>query len=147
VDVEQQVDHFLAVAQPEARTLVALDFEVPPPDQGLGQMSLDQARAFLTLLGARLGRKPALYSGNLIKEELGNRRDAFFGGHRLWLAQYTPPPKVQASWDTYWLWQYADKKTGLQPNEVAGIPGDAHGNLDCNTYEGSKADLTASWAS
>jgi lysozyme len=143
VDVPKQVDNFLKTAKPDDKTLVALDFEDTPGNQ----MTLARAREFMTLVAGKLGRKPILYSGHLIKDELGNRTDAFFGSHRLWLAHYNPNPVVQKSWTTYWLWQYTDKTTGLPPNEVPGIPGDAKGNLDCDSYDGTRAQLEAEWAS
>jgi GH25 family lysozyme M1 (1,4-beta-N-acetylmuramidase) len=139
-NVAKQVDNFLNRAAPDERTLVALDFEDI-------RMTLAQAREFMTLVAEKVGRKPVLYSGHLIKERLGNRTDAFFGSHRLWLAQYGPNPSVQKSWKKYWLWQYADKKTGLQPNQVPGLPGDSKGNLDCNSYEGTREQLKANWVS
>lgn len=140
VEVRRQVDNFLNTAMPDDKTLVALDYE----DE---RMSLAQAREFLTLVAERLGRKPVLYSGHLIKDKLGSRVDAFFGSHRLWLAHYNENPTVQRSWQTYWLWQYTDKKSGLKPNEVPGIPGNARGNLDCDSYERTQAQLKAEWAS
>ena len=142
-DVGQQVDNFLTVAQPDAATLVALDFE----ETAGNQMTLDQARQFLTLVGEQLGRNPVLYCGGLFKTDMGNTKDAFFGSHRLWLAQYGPTPQPQASWDSAWLWQYTDSKTGAQPNQVPGIPGDTSGNLDCNSYSFTKEQLTTEWAS
>src|SRR5436305_9302917 len=42
--VSDQVDNFLSVAQPDANTLVALDYE---DDTEGNQMTLDQARQFL----------------------------------------------------------------------------------------------------
>jgi len=142
-NVTKQVDHFLTTAKPDDKTLVALDFEVTSGNQ----MTLDQAREFMTLVAEKLGRKPVLYSGHVIKEGLGGKTDKFFGSHRLWLAQYDPNPVVQKSWKKYWLWQYADKKSGLQPNEVPGFPGDSKGNLDCDSYDGTKTQLKAEWAS
>ena len=142
-DVEQQVDHFLTIAAPTANTLVALDYE----ETAGNQMTLDQARQFLTLLEEKLGRRAVLYSGGLIKQGLGSTPDPFFGAHRLWLAQYSSKPAVQVSWKTYWLWQYTDSKTGLTPNQIAGIPGDTSGNLDCNSYGGTREQLAAEWAS
>ena len=143
-DVEQQVENFLNTAKPDAQTLVALDYETT---QG-NQMTLDQARQFLTLIQQRLGRRAVLYSGNVIKEQLGNTKDPFFGAHRLWLAQYSPPAAVQASWGTYWLWQYTDNTAGqMQPSSIDGIPGDDTGNLDCNHYPGTQEEMTAEWAS
>ena len=142
-DVQAQVDNFLSIAQPDATTLVALDFE----ETSGNQMTLDQAREFLTLVAEELGRKPVLYCGGLFKKQMGNQQDPFFGSHRLWLAQYGANPVVQASWQTYWLWQYTDSTDGLSPNTVPGIPGDANGNLDCNSYAFSREQLIEEWAS
>ena len=142
-DVSAQVENFMEHAAPDSQTLVALDFE----ETAGNQMTLDQARDFLTQIDQRLGRKAVLYGGGLLKDQLGSTADPFFGAHRLWLAQYGPSPSVQASWSTYWLWQYTDSKSGLTPNTVDGIPGDASGNLDCNSYSGTKDQLTAEWAS
>ena len=139
VDVTKQVENFLKTAEPDDQTLVALDFEDP-------RMTLGQARQFMTGVAEKLGRKAILYSGQLIKEKLGNRTDAFFGSHRLWLAQYDPDPRVQKSWEKS-LWQYTDRTTGLKPNKVPGLPGDSKGNLDCDSYDGTRAQLKAEWAS
>lgn len=144
-DVQGQIDNFLLKAKPDENTLVALDFELEK--KASNQMSLSQARDFLGGVAERLGRKPVLYSGHLIKEKLGKKVDAFFGGHRLWLAQYGETPVVQVSWKSYWLWQFTDSKTGPAPNTVPGIPGDDKGNLDCNMYDGTKTDLAKEWAS
>jgi GH25 family lysozyme M1 (1,4-beta-N-acetylmuramidase) len=142
--VSDQVDNFLSVALPDANTLVALDYE---ENEG-NQMTLDQAREFLTLIEQRLGRKAVLYSGGLIKQQLGSTVDPFFSAHRLWLAQYgTLSPMVQKSWSTFWLWQHTDSTSGISPNQMPGIPGDANGNLDCNSYLGTREQLTAEWAS
>ncbi len=142
-DVSEQVDNFLNVAKPDATTLVALDYE----DQ---KMSLQQARQWLTLIEQRQGRKAVLYSGHLIKDKLGNNNDPFFGAHRLWLAHYNPNPTMQKSWTKYWLWQYTDgtdSNPQLVPKSVDGVPGDAKGHLDCDSYDGTQAQLTAEWAS
>ena len=143
--VDAQIENFMNAAAPDGDTLIALDFE--PNGAGGGTMSLSQARDFLGKLGNRLGRKPVFYSGALIKEQLGNTVDAFFGGHRMWLAQYGPTPKVQKSWQSYWLWQYSGDGFGPGPQTCAGIPGNAAGKIDCNTYAGSPGQLTAEWAS
>jgi GH25 family lysozyme M1 (1,4-beta-N-acetylmuramidase) len=142
-DVGAQVKNFLKHAEPDNKTLVALDFE----PFGANTMTLQQAREFLTAIQAELGRKAVIYGGSLLKEQLGNTKDAFFGSHRLWLAQYGPTPKVQKSWETYWLWQYTDGKDGPDPKEVDGIPGNSKGELDCDSYEGTAQKLKAEWAS
>jgi lysozyme len=141
--VAKQVDNFLTAAKPDDNTLVALDYEVTKGNQ----MRLSQARDFLGLIENKLGRKAVLYSGHLIKEGLGNKTDAFFGSHRLWLAQYSSDPEVQKSWSKFWLWQYTDKKNPHIPSEVPGIPGNSKGDLDCDSYDGTKAQLTSQWAS
>lgn len=141
--IDQQVDNFLAFAQPDKHTLVALDYE---QDAG-NQMTLDGARQFLQGIEAKLGRKAVLYSGSLIKSELGSTKDAYFGSHRLWLAQYGSVPSVQASWSNYWLWQYTDGTAGPGPRSCPGIPGNSTGNLDCNGFTGDPAHLAAQWAS
>jgi hypothetical protein len=46
-----------------------------------------------------------------------------------------------------WLWQYTDNTKGIKPNRVPGIPGDSKGNLDCNSYDGTRAQLNDEWAS
>jgi GH25 family lysozyme M1 (1,4-beta-N-acetylmuramidase) len=141
--VTKQVLNFLKTAAPDERTLVALDFEDTPGNQ----MTLDQAREFLALVAERLGRKAVLYSGRTIKDALGNKKDAFFGAHRLWLAHYDDVPKVQRSWDRFWLWQYTDGVDGPDEKKVKGIPGNDKNELDCDFYAGTEAKLRAEWAS
>lgn len=136
--VAAQVDNFLMKAQPDENTLVALDYEL----DAKFQMSFDQAREFLERIHEKLGRRAVLYSGHLIKEKLGNRVDPFFGAHRLWLAEYNPTAKVQKSWPSYWLWQYAEK-----PSTVPGIPGNTAGSIDYNHFNGTEDQLRAEWAS
>lgn len=143
--VAAQVENFISTATPDNNTLVALDYETTKGNQ----MTLAQAREFLTLINQRLGRKAKIYSGNLLKEQLGNKVDAFFGSHRLWLAHYNPNPVCQKSWSKAWLWQYTDSPNNpnLQPSSIPGIPGDAKGNLDCDSYDGTAQALKAEWAS
>jgi GH25 family lysozyme M1 (1,4-beta-N-acetylmuramidase) len=141
-DVGAQVGHFLGVARPDPATLLALDFE-PHSNH---TMRLSQARRFLVMVEQKLGRKAVLYSGNLIKEQLDGKVDAFFGSHRLWLAQYGPIPKVQRSWKKPWLWQYSADGIGPGPHKVPGIPG-ANGQLDLNSYNGTPEQLATEWAS
>jgi GH25 family lysozyme M1 (1,4-beta-N-acetylmuramidase) len=141
-DVPGQAKNFLEYANPDSSTLVALDFE----RTGDNTMTLDQAREFLGLVAQKLGRKPVIYSGELMKANLGHHVDPFFGAHRLWLAHYNPHPTVQQSWNKYWLWQYTDNTGGLKPNSVPGIPGDDQGNLDCDAFDGTREELKAQWA-
>lgn len=141
--IDQQVDNFLGWAQPDAGTLIALDFEADAGDQ----MTLQGARDFLTAIEQRLGRKAVLYSGATIKAALGQTRDAYFGSHRLWLPDYGPTPVVPPSWGSYWLWQYTDGTAGPGPRSAPGIPGNSAGQLDCNRFHGAPEQLPAEWAS
>jgi lysozyme len=127
--IAAQIAEFFSHAEPDANTLMALDFE----DNPHSQMSLAQARQFLQVADARLGRKLLLYSGNRAKDLLGGQVDAFLGGHRLWLPQYGPVAKTQASWKAPWLWQYS---------ETGNLPG-VNGAVDLNQYSGS--NLAAEW--
>lgn len=140
-DVDSQVEFFLNFAQPDANTLVALDFEQNTTGTE-GTMSLDQARQFLQTIEQKLGRKAVLYGGSLITQGLGGTVDSYFAEHRLWWAQYANAPVLQASWPTYWLWQHTDGISGPQPHTVAGV-----GACDCDTYQGTAAQLQTDWAS
>ena len=131
--VAAQVSEFMDHADPDATTLVALDFE----DNPQSQMSLDNAREWLQGIEAALSRKAVIYSGNRVKDLLGGTVDSYLGSHRLWLAQYGQVARVQASWDKQWLWQYSE--TGRLSGTDSAI--------DLNFYDGAADQLTAEWAS
>ena len=137
-DVGAQVENFLTTSQPDDNTLLVLDFE---PNRN-NTMALDQARAFMQLILDKTGRRPAIYSGNLIKEELGKAIDPFFAQHRLWISQYGPTAKLPPTWKKYWLWQYTGDGIGPLPHTVPGI----RGKLDLNIYDGTPEQLAAEWA-
>jgi GH25 family lysozyme M1 (1,4-beta-N-acetylmuramidase) len=69
-DVAKQVKNFLDFAEPDQNTLVPLDYECTRGNT----MTLDQAREFLTRIEEQLRRKAVIYSGDLIKTRLGNKR-------------------------------------------------------------------------
>lgn len=98
-----EADFFLSVAQPDNNTLVALDWE----QASNGIPTASAARTFLERIEEKLGRKAVIYSGNAAKEKISGK-DAYFGSHRLWLAQYGSKWKVQPSWQRPWLWQYSE---------------------------------------
>ena len=141
-DPERQVENFLAYAQIDDQTLFSLDWE----DNPNSQMKLEGARRFIDICEQKLGRpnQCVVYSGNTAKEALGNRNDAFFGARRLWLAQYSNKAVCQASWASYWLWQYSDGTYGPEPHTVDGCVVDG---VDCNHYDGTGDELAAEWAS
>jgi len=138
-DPKEQFDHFLETAEPDENTLMCLDWE---PYKSV--MSLKSARTFLEYGADKLGRKLVLYSGNQAKEQLGKKKDEFFGSHRLWLCQYGPKPVCQASWDKPWLWQFTDGKLGPVPHKIDGIDGSG---IDINSFDGTVEELKTSWAS
>lgn len=133
-----EADHLLAVALPDADTLVALDWE----NVGDRAPSAAAARAFLERIEAVLGRKAVIYSGNVAKEQISGA-DPFFGAHRLWLAQYGNGWSVQPSWTVPWLWQNNGDAVGVGPHSIPGIKG----NCDNSTIvTGAVSDLLAQWS-
>ena len=128
--VANQVSNFLRAAQPDENTLLALDWE----DKGKRTMTLAQAKEFLQLVYDKTGQRPILYTGNVGKEALGGRPDAFLNRHRLWLCQYGPKAVCPPGWETPWLWQYS---------EVGVIAGIGDSKVDLNTFNGK--DLAAEW--
>ncbi len=143
-DVAAQVDNFLKAAQPDAQTLMVLDYE----DNRTSQMNIRQAAAFLHLIEQKLGRKAAIYSGNRLKETIGGlspmERD-YVLQHRLWLCQYGPRAVLPTGFKAKWLWQYTGDGVGSLPHNVPGIVA-GNGGIDLNAFDGTRAQLTASWA-
>jgi len=136
VSVEAQVELFLRRAKPDDQTLLALDYEV-------GSVTLSQARDFIERVEAKIGRDCVLYSGNTIKENLGSKADSWWGARRLWLAQYSSRPRVQRSWNKYWLWQYTGDGSGPAPHAVPGIH--IQGGLDISHFDGTADELRDQW--
>ena len=62
--------------------LYAADHE----DEGV---SLDDLKTFLREVKRLTGKSPIIYSGHVLKEQLGDRHDSELSQYRLWLAQYT----------------------------------------------------------
>ncbi len=136
-----EADFFLATAQPDADTLIALDWENWPDDTHAPDAAA--ARAFLERIEDKLGRNAVIYSGNVAKEQLRGV-DSYFGSHRLWLAQYATAWKVQESWTSPWLWQNNADTYGPGPRRIPGIKGNCDNNtiVDPMTTE----QLLAEWA-
>lgn len=128
-----QADFFLKVAleveQPDD-LLLALDHEDPG-------VPLDHAKSFLQRVYERTGRRAVLYSGFLIKEQLGDRKDPFLADHRLWLADYCDKPCWPGNWQEPWLIQFTGDGEGPTPHAVPGI--DRNG-IDINHF-GQAPDL------
>ena len=89
----EEADYFLHHAEPDAKTLVALDWETT---LGGYTPNAAQAKAFLDRVAEKLGRKAVIYSGHAAKEKIVGK-SAYFGSHRLWLAMFASHWSVQAS--------------------------------------------------
>jgi lysozyme len=103
-------------------------------------MALPQAKAFLAAVEQQTGQRPKLYTGSYMNEVVGPRPEPDFGRYRVWWARYSDLPHLHPTWQSYWLWQYTDGHNGPQQQSVNGA-----GSCDCNTFNGSEADLRASW--
>lgn len=139
-NIETQVENFLSYANPQPNELFALDYE----DYGSKTPTLNDAKTFIQLAEEKLNRPNAclIYSGNTIKEALGNKIDPFWSAHRLWLAQYGNTPITQPSWTTYFLWQYSDGELGPQPHSINGTKD----YVDSNHFNGSPQQLIEQWS-
>jgi lysozyme len=139
-DGSDQARFFLDVVKPNAHTLLVLDYE---PNLTGPTMSLDQAREFVEHVGAATGRWPGLYSGHLIKEQLGGvlPPDRQLSKCFLWVAQYGPRPlNIPPTFRTWTLWQYTDGVHGPAPHRVDGV-----GLCDRNKFNGSLSQLRRLW--
>lgn len=133
-----QADFFLSKADADSQTLLVLDYE----PNGNSTMTLDQARAFVSRVNEVTGRFPGLYSGNLIKEQLGGQPvDPILSQCFLWIAQYGPQPKnIPQTWPSWTLWQYTDGVAGPSPHSVDGI-----GPCDRDQFNGTVEQLQKLW--
>lgn len=139
-DPVAQVDHFLGtVGSDNAGMLLVLDFEQNPSGSS---MSLDQARTFVTTIHDRIGRWPGFYSGDYVKQLLGDQKDPVLGQCWFWLAQYDSAPATPASWSGWTLWQYTDGVNGPEPHAAPGI-----GTCDRDQYDGEPEALRLFWRS
>jgi GH25 family lysozyme M1 (1,4-beta-N-acetylmuramidase) len=130
-DMAQQAAFFVAAAAPDADTLLVADHE----DSGV---SLADLKSFLAAVVAAVpGASPVLYSGSVIKEQLGPASDPELAAYRLWVAEYcSPPPNwPTATWAEWWLWQYTD--TG----QIDGC----QGSTDLSSYSSTPENLIADW--
>ena len=140
-DGSDQAQFFLKVTKPDEHTLLVLDYE---PNLTGPTMALDQAREFVEHVAEATGRWPGLYSGHLIKEQLGGVTppDRQLSKCFLWLAQYNGPKplNIPSTFKTWTFWQYTDGVHGPEPHRVDGV-----GLCDRNKFNGSLARLRKLW--
>jgi len=133
-NIIEQADHFLRVVRPTRDTLIVLDHE----DEGC---SLDDVKEWMRYVQTRTGQQPALYSGHVLKEQIGDGRDEYLARSRLWIAEYNAKPTWPPNWDELWLWQFTDGIVGPMPHTIPGV-----GSVDINSYSGSKKTLQQTWS-
>jgi lysozyme len=131
-DMEAQAEFFLGVVNPRQSERVVADHEKPP---GEDAPSLDDLITFLQAIqSTRPDLQLTVYSGNLIKEQLGSTRNDWLAKNTsLWLAQFTTgqPSWPSATWPAFSLWQFTDE------GSVPGFDGD----VDCDRFNGSNANF------
>lgn len=121
-NIAAQMDWYLGQAGAAAGDRVVIDYE----DQACTLDDLHQAVQHI--LDERPDLQITVYSGHLLKGQLGSKRDALLADHTsLWLAQYAPKPSWPTETYKFWsLWQYTDSAS------VAGISG----KVDANKWNG-----------
>lgn len=131
--IDNQIANFLSVAKPADDMRWVMDWET-------ADATPDMAREFLEKLDADTGKKTIVYSYNsFLHEHLGAAVDPVFAAHPLWIAAYSQtPPKLQASWQKYLLWQNSET------SRIPGVPGTATG-VDSSHFDGTETELRAAW--
>ena len=116
---------------------VGTDLDLYVADHEDAAVSLDELKKFLWILFMLTGKRAVIYSGHVLKEQIGSTKDKELARHRLWLAHYTKsaPTWPKTTWPEWWLWQYTEQGT------CAGF----NGNVDLNRYDGTADQLRADW--
>lgn len=124
-----QMEYYLDQLDPVPGERVVIDYE----ENGC---TLDQLKAAVQYLkDDPRDLNVTVYSGHLLKEQLGSRRDAFLADNTdLWLAQYTSgtPSWPSGTYPQWTLWQYSETGTldGIEDSKV-----------DLNRFNGSDDEL------
>jgi lysozyme len=124
-----QMAYYLRVVDPVYGERVVIDYE----EDGC---TLDDLHAAVdALLNDPRDLQITVYSGHLLKEQLGSKHDSYLADNTdLWLAQYTTgtPSWPSNTYPQWALWQYSES------GSVDGIDGSA---VDLNRFNGSDAEL------
>ena len=124
-----QMEFYLKTVDPVPGERMVIDYEEDGCDLG------DLIDAVKYLKNDPRGLQVTVYSGHLLKEQLGSSCNTYLRDNTdLWLAQYTSgtPSWPSGTYENWTLWQYSE--TGV----ISGID---DSNVDLNTYEGSNDDL------
>jgi GH25 family lysozyme M1 (1,4-beta-N-acetylmuramidase) len=118
---------------------VGTDLELYCADHEDLGVSLGDLKEFLFEILRQTGKHAVIYSGHVIKEQVGDDPDQVLEHFRLWVAHYTDeaePDWPRQIWPKWWLWQYT---------EDGSCPG-INGDVDRNKYAGSAEELVREWA-
>lgn len=141
--IDEQMTWFLQHVGDPTGLLLALDHEA----ENGARASVSDVKTACQIIHDKLGRWPWLYSGNDIKEQLGNATDPFWKNIKFWLAQYGAAPIVPPAFTgNPLLWQYTGDGSGQGPHNVPGILIGGRG-IDINHWGGTRDELAAVWAS
>jgi lysozyme len=124
--MQKQMAHYLNTINPVPGERVCLDHEDPG-------VSLDDLVEAVNLLVADPRKlQVTIYSGHVIKEQLGNDYVGVLASKTsLWIAQYASAPSwPKKTWPQWSLWQYTDKA------QVDGISKPVDGNRWNGSEEG-----------
>jgi lysozyme len=129
-----QMKFYLQTIDPVQGERVVIDYE----EDGCTLDDLHEAVAALADDPRQL--QITVYSGHLLKDQLGDNHDAFLAEFTdLWLAQYTDtnPDWPRGTYEHWTLWQYSE--TGV-------VDGISDTNVDLNEFNGDDDQLVA-WIS
>jgi len=125
-----QATFFLETGEFEDDELVAIDHEDD-------EVKLDAMKQFASEIRKQWKGQIVLYSGHLIKEQIGMGPDEELAQLDLWLAQYGNTPEwPQHIWPDLWGWQFTGDGLGPEPHSVPGAPMTSEGTVDINELYG-----------
>lgn len=124
--ISAQMDFYLKTIDAAQGERVVLDYEDPKIPVA------DLRIAINYLWNVRPDLQITVYSGNLIKEQLGSTHDELLAKTSLWIAQYnnSGPTWPKATWANWSLWQWTDHET------ISGISAPVDGNKWNGTEDG-----------
>ncbi|SDN11909.1 glycoside hydrolase family 25 protein [Kriegella aquimaris] len=136
-----QANAFLDYVKPNNDILLVLDFEVVTTP-GESNMSLHEARDFVSQVQLKTGKYPGIYGGALLKEVLKQESgiDPILSKCWLWVADYASKPNLPIGWDNYTLWQFTDGVHG-----PGAVPIDGIGLCDRDIFNGKESELISFW--
>jgi lysozyme len=145
-NIPEDVKKFVSVAQPDAHTIMALDYERNPKSE----MTFSQALDFMEELDQQLGRVGWLYGGDKIKRDIIQATQAqrdFLAQHPFWGCEYGPRWKnwddngQPLPWPAPTFWQYTGDGVGPGPHTFDGLEQGA----DLSSFNGTLDQLKQGW--